>query len=402
MGLLAYAFYDAGSQAFRGVFEDVADVDPAPYVAFTEARHARRTAALAALPKDTPPKGGPRLKNVVFLQLESVDAAALDATLDGEPAMPYFKELRDRTWSFDHVVDQTGVGRSSDAHVLVLASLVPTQNEPIFTRRDLTETLSLPKLLAPLGYHCFSMEGSEGEFWRWQKNHQRLGYHVSYSKSELDDRDRLGWGVSDRSLVLQAAAKMREHVARAPTQPFFAHVVLLTNHHPFTFVRDSLGRQTGGILQDYLLSVRYTDEVIALMMGELERAGLLDDTIVAIYSDHDSGISEELETSLGRTYRPGSEHERIPLMIWGLGAPRRITRPSGLQDLAPTILTALGQPIPPRFVGIPAQLDTGDVLLQNGTRVTAIGEGGQPVLSPIEIDIRTQTLLAIERPEVLP
>jgi hypothetical protein len=89
-------------------------------------------------------------------------------------------------------------------------------------------------------------------------------------------------------------------------------------------------------------------------------------------------------------------------MIWGIGAPRRITRPSGLQDLAPTILTALGQPIPPRFVGIPAQLDAGDVLLQNGTRVTAIGERGQPVLSPIDVDIRTQTLLAIERPEVLP
>ena len=402
VGLLAYAFYDAGSQAWRGAFEDVADVDPTPYVSFTLERHARRTAMLARLAGSAESTHGERRKNIILLQLESVDAAALDATLDGAPAMPFFRALRDRTWSFDNVIDQTGVGRSSDAHVLVLASLIPTQNEPIFTRRDLSDTISLPKLLASRGYHCFSMEGSEGEFWRWQVNHQRLGYHVSYSKSELDDTDRLGWGVSDRSLIVQAATKMREHVARSPQQPFLAHVVLLTNHHPFTFVRDALGRTTGGILQDYLLSVRYTDEVIELLFGELERSGLLDRTIVAVYSDHDSGISDELETSLGRTYRPGSENERIPLMIWGLGAPRRITRPTGLQDLAPTILTAIGLPIPPRFVGIPGQLDSADVLLQNGTRVTGLTEGGLPVVSPIDVDIRTHSLLAIERPSVLP
>ena len=52
---------------------------------------------------------------MVFLQLESIDAALLDAKMDGELVMPFLSGLRERAWTFETTLDQTGVGRSADA-----------------------------------------------------------------------------------------------------------------------------------------------------------------------------------------------------------------------------------------------------------------------------------------------
>ncbi len=389
VGLFPYAVYDVVSHAWRQLFDHLDDVDPAAYAHFLEARR-------AAWSLDEQPPA--RRKNIVFLQLESMDAATLDATLDGGPVMPFTRALRERGWVFENALDQTAVGRSSDAHVLVITSQIPIQNQPVFTRYDLSHVRSLPKLLAPLGYRSMSFEGYQAEFWRWKSNHQRMGYHASFSMTELDASEQLGWGISDRSVVEQAVQQMV-----ASTRPFFAHIMTLTNHHPFPFVRESVGAPARGIVNDYLLSARYVDGVVKLLYDRLEQHGLLEDTIVAVYADHDSGITEELLLALGRPYRAGVEHERIPLIVTGLGPPRVIRRPVGLADLAPTVLLAVGAPVPRALVGTPLQSAAGSVLLPNRTRVTGVDGDGLAVVEPVHgIELETLTRLAIQRPQALP
>ena len=134
--------------------------------------------------------------------------------------------------------------------------------------------------------------------------------------------------------------------------------------------------------------------------------GMADDTIVAVYSDHDSGATLELNEHLGREYTDERINERIPLIITGLGPETigvRVRKPSGLQDLAPTVLTALNVPIPTAFVGIPAQSPIADVILNNGTRVRRLDDDGRPVVEalPDDLDIGTLTRLAIQRPDAL-
>ena len=388
IGLFGYALYDLTTTAWHALVDDIDAVDAAPYRNFLQSRRETYRPRTAAAPEKSK-------KNVVFLQHESMDAMTQDAKLDGEWVMPFYRGLRERAWVMENALDQTSVGRSSDCHVLVLTSQIPIQNEPIFTREDLSTIPSLPRVLHDHGYHSLSMEGYQGEFWRWKLNHQRLGVDRSYDMTELDDSDMLGWGISDLSMVEQAV----KLAAKSP-RPFFAHVLMLTNHHPFEFVRESLGVPSGGIVRDYLVSVRYVDTVIQRFYQRLAEAGLADSTIVAVYADHDSGITEELAQYLGRDYRPGAENERIPWMMTGLGAPRTVTRPAGLADLAPTILDAVGLPIPEAFVGIPISVERGDVLLPNGTHVTKI-EGDLPTVESLAIDVKTLTRLAIHRSSAL-
>jgi phosphoglycerol transferase MdoB-like AlkP superfamily enzyme len=43
-------------------------------------------------------------------------------------------------------------------------------------------------------------------------------------------------------------------------------------------------------LGNYFKSVRYADEQIGLLIEELDKAGILDDTVIIIYGDHDARL----------------------------------------------------------------------------------------------------------------
>jgi lipoteichoic acid synthase len=387
LGFVGYAVYDIGKWVAVSM-DDLDDVDPAPYREFLKSRRQG----------DPPPKPsvGPR-KNVIFLQLESIDAITLTADVGGEPAMPFLKELSAKSLVFENALDQTGAGRSSDAHVLALSSLIPIQNMAVFTRYDLSKTPSLPRVLNGAGYHTFSIEGTYGTFWRWKKNHERLGFDESYAREDLDDSETIGLGISDCSLLEQAAAKL----VAAP-KPVFAYVVLLTHHHPYSAVHKQQGKPDQGIVKNYFVSARYVDGCIRGFFESLRAQGLLQETLISIYSDHDSGITSDLHAHVGRDYDGRVLSERIPWMVTGAAHTGRISRATGLSDVSPTILVELGLPIPSTFVGLPGAAPGGDVLLQNGTRVR-LGPDGEMVVEALDdaMDLGILTRLVIQRPELL-
>jgi len=126
---------------------------------------------------------------------------------------------------------------------------------------------------------------------------------------------------------------------------------------------------------------------------------MLKDTIIAIYSDHDSGITKDIYLQQNLQYADDISHDKIPMMIYNDGYSQIIVRPSGLQDLAPTVLNLLGIEQPLTFLGAPASEDT-DVFLLGNRRITAIKEG-KPILEDSNIDLSTLSRFAISRPKSL-
>ena len=49
----------------------------------------------------------------------------------------------------------------------------------------------------------------------------------------------------------------------------------------------------GTKLGSYFKSVHYADEAIGQLMEELDEQGLLDNTVIVIYGDHDAKVKEE-------------------------------------------------------------------------------------------------------------
>lgn len=96
----------------------------------------------------------------------------------------------------------------------------------------------------------------------------------------------------------------------------------------------------------YLHGVASTDRFLGFALARLRRAGLLDDTVVVVTSDHGEGLYEHGRLLHG--FAPYEEVHRIPLLI---RLPERfrtevreVSAPVGLVDILPTLLELAGLP----------------------------------------------------------
>lgn len=96
------------------------------------------------------------------------------------------------------------------------------------------------------------------------------------------------------------------------------------------------------VLALYDGEIRYTDDTIAGMLANLERAGLLANTVVVVTSDHGDEFLEHGGKGHRRTLF--QEVLAIPLVFWAPGrlAPARVKTSASLIDVAPSILAITG------------------------------------------------------------
>jgi arylsulfatase A-like enzyme len=103
----------------------------------------------------------------------------------------------------------------------------------------------------------------------------------------------------------------------------------------------------------YDAEIRAVDEQVGVLLRELERRGLADNTLVVVTADHGESLGDHnYFFEHGRF--PYDSCVRVPLIVRGpgTGAPGRILRsPVGLIDLAPTLLDLAGLPANPEAQG---------------------------------------------------
>lgn len=100
-------------------------------------------------------------------------------------------------------------------------------------------------------------------------------------------------------------------------------------------------------IQAYYSCVSYLDEVVGLLLDELERLGLDENTIVVFLSDH--GVKMGEHGAWGKTTM-FDEDTRVPLIIRIPGVTDRgiqISQPTELVDVFPTLVEAVGLPALP-------------------------------------------------------
>lgn len=127
----------------------------------------------------------------------------------------------------------------------------------------------------------------------------------------------------------------------------------------------------------YDQEVRFADEAIGMFLDELRARGLLEDTVVAIVSDHGEGLWEHVNKAgagrlatlppngfffAGHAHHVYEEAIRTPFVLWGRGVPKgeRFAAPVENVDLFPT-LCALAGIAPPSKPGSGATLDGRDL-----------------------------------------
>lgn len=320
-----------------------------------------RKRRLNALP--TPFAGTARGRRIVFVQLEAITHWVLDLEVDGQPVMPFLSAMARRGLSWDFVMDVTSIGRTSDAEFAVMTGLLPDTSRPnSFTHADRANAY-LPRTLRDLGYTTSSYHGYKKSFWNRTYTHPVYGFDHMYFDKQYESSQTLGLGVPDQVVY----DFLLERLANEPTLSF-SFLITLTSHHPFVYTPGtynelfpSLEPEDGwGLLGPYLRSARYADEALQRFFEEMEKRGLAEDTVFVFYGDHDMGFLATEKTTPGMsklTYTVAEE--RVPFIVVMPGHEALIaehraahtTATAGLQDVFPTVMHLLGEPVPHGVMG---------------------------------------------------
>lgn len=296
-------------------------------------------------------------QNIVLIQLEGVDAISLDLQYEGQYVMPNLNKLKESSLYFSSAYDQSGSGRTSDGEFLATTSLLPVANESMYMSYQLDSVVSLPRVLSDHGYKTISIHGFEGAFYNRRNVHKTLGYQESYFLEELEneatDADYLGWGLSDE-FVLNKTYELIKNM----DEKVFVHTILLSNHHPFDAVTDACNelvvKNPQNIVENYLNSIRYTDTMIGELIDQLQGIGELDSTLLVIYSDHDSGITDQIFEYFNLEYDIAQnwQYDMIPLLFYYGKAGKGETMIAGQAEIMPVILSYLDIEIPKSCMGL--------------------------------------------------
>ncbi|TCN20543.1 LTA synthase family protein [Mesobacillus foraminis] len=294
-------------------------------------------------------------KNIIKIHLESFQSFLIDYKLNGEEVTPFLNSLvhdssKNFTY-FDNFFHQTEQGKTADAELIMDTSLYGLSQGAAFVTKGKNTFQSLPAIMhQQQGYTSAVFHGDGKSFWNRDKIYKRLGidqfyYDLYYNMS---DENVINYGLKDKPFFKESVPMLKEL-----KQPFYAHMITLTNHHPFILDEEEAtiaSPETGNSTVDgYFRTARYLDEALAQFFHDLKEAGLYDDSIIMIYGDHygiSSNHKKAMEEILNEEITPleYAELQRVPLMIRipGVDGQGINHEYAGMVDVVPTLLHILG------------------------------------------------------------
>jgi phosphoglycerol transferase MdoB-like AlkP superfamily enzyme len=298
----------------KAIYDDVSDLSGYVRVEEPQARGERR--------------------NIVVIQVESLDAQALFATVEGRPIAPCLDALALRSVYFRSCLSLHLGGGSSDCEFSILNNIEPLPSFAALKLRRYDFGNSIIKQLGKSGYDAFAFHGNDGAYYSRSTAYQAMGFTGFYDINRMHLAS-LGWGAPDAKVFEYAYGKFISHSGSA-----LYYVITMTSHVPYASVYRygeplflDVGR--GGSARDYLNSIHYTDACIGHFVDSILHADPA--TIVVVVGDHTPPLPDAGTDSGAPLFTPstmtmnGTVLEYVPLIIYS-----RDLAPRTIADWSPT------------------------------------------------------------------
>ena len=295
--------------------------------------------------KDGPLFGAAKDKNLIIIQVESLQDFVIGREYNGQEITPNLNALiSGNATYFDNFYQQVGSGNTSDAEFATNNSLYGTLVSYTYKLFNQNYFRGLPVQLSEMGYDTAVFHAHEDRtFWSRENMYPSEGFGRYYGGlkgrgGDYEMTEWMGWGLTDSEFYPQTVEYMKEL-----SEPFYSFVISISNHHPYEMLNkykfiDLEREDRDTIVGKYIQSAAYTDYALGVFFDELKEAGLYDNSIFVIYGDHtglshSEEIDEGMEKLLGKPY-DYEEMLKIPLIIYS---------PDESIDLHDTIMTAGGE-----------------------------------------------------------
>ena len=251
-------------------------------------------------------------KNVLLIHAESMQTNLIGLEFNDKLVAPTLTKFSEEGMYFSNFYAQVSAGTSSDTEHTMNNSLMPTQSGTAFVSYPDRSYISTPNLLKNMGYYTFSMHANNADFWNRRTMHANLGYQRFYSKSDykIEEENIVGMGLSDEEFFRQSIPYLEE--INEKNEKWYGLMIQLSNHTPFADlekygefpvdIKEEVTNEDGTTeiksypymedtkIGNYMKSVHYADQSLGKLFDDMDEKGLLDDTVVIIYGDHDARL----------------------------------------------------------------------------------------------------------------
>ncbi|GFZ31372.1 phosphoglycerol transferase [Clostridium zeae] len=287
-------------------------------------------------------------KNLLVIQVESLENFVINQKIDGQEITPSLNKLINNSIYFPNTFEQVNEGTSSDSDLMVNTSMLPLRSGSTFFKYPNTTYYSLPKLLEEMGYDTAAIHADKGSFWNYAAGLKGIGFKKFFDYYSYEDDEQIGLGLSDGTYLRQVVPKIK-----SLKQPFYSFVVTLTSHGPFDLPEkykelNIKGELKDNIMGSYFQSVHYTDKQIGIFLDNLDKEGLLDNTVVVVVGDH-TGVHKYYDDKVNTLKNPepwylDNGNHTVPFIIYqkNFKEPVKLDTYGGQIDIMPTLAYVLG------------------------------------------------------------
>ncbi|WP_145443689.1 polyglycerol-phosphate lipoteichoic acid synthase LtaS [Staphylococcus hominis] len=292
-------------------------------------------------------------KNIIKIHLESFQTFLINKKVNGKEVTPFLNKLstgNDDFRYYPNFFHQTGQGKTSDSEFTMDNSLYGLPQGSAYSLKGDNTYQSLPAILDQKeGYTSDVMHGDYKTFWNRDQIYKHFGIDKFYDATyyDMSDENVVNLGLKDKPFF-KASAEYQSKMK----QPFYSHLITLTNHYPFTLNSEdaSIDKPNTGdsTVDGYIQTAHYLDQALEQYINDLKAKGLYDDSVIMIYGDH-YGISENhnnaMEKLLGEQITPAkfTDLNRTGFWLKIPGKNGAIDETyAGQVDVMPTILHLVG------------------------------------------------------------
>jgi phosphoglycerol transferase MdoB-like AlkP superfamily enzyme len=323
--------------------------------------------------------GPARRLNVVVVLEESLGAEFVGALHPRDTASltPRFDSLAAEGTLLTHAYS-TG-NRTIRALEATTASLPPLPGISVVRRPQSVDLFTLPALLRDRGYATTFVYGGRALF-------DGMGAYMRHNGIErvIEQRDypagtfHTAWGVADEAIFDRALVELDS--LHATGRPFYALVLSVSNHKPYTYPAGRIVAEPAARRRDH--AVAYADWALGRFVRQARSHAFFDSTVFVLMGDHGPRVYGAAEIPL-----PSYE---VPVLLYAPGivpAGRRVPTLASSLDVPPTVLGLLGGAYDSKFFGRDVLHDdpaggralmthNAEIALLRGDRLAVLGPRG--------------------------
>lgn len=294
-------------------------------------------------------------KNVIIVQLESVQNFVVNRKINGKEITPNLNKFINENIEFTNMQNQS-YSSTADSEFTVMNSIYPLENGMCFAQYPSNDYDNMYSKFKENDYTTTYIHGNEGSFWNRQAVYSRLNIDNLLFDNVFDsDVERINNYVSDEAVYRKVIDEIKTYDGK-----FMVNIVAASSHTAFDLpglqdkykkVNIDVGDEYRGIyFGNYLEAVNYADYAFGIFIDELKKAGLYDDTVILVYGDH-AGLQmynwkmqdfiKEVKPLNDIQTQINYSNVLCGMKIPGV-KPMKITKPTSKLDMKPTLMEICG------------------------------------------------------------